>query len=76
MTNKVIIILIIIIIIIIITNCHLANMFDEFFSKTSTLVINLEGQRSSSNTLGGYLYVKHTLRDTLYIRISSTELRQ
>lgn len=70
MTNNVIII-------IIITNCHLANMFDEFFSKTSTLVINLEGQRSSSNALGRYLRVKHTLRDTLsYIRISSTELRQ
>ena len=74
MTNKVVIIIIIIIIIII--NCHLANMFDEFFSKTSTLVINLEGQRSSSNALGRYLRVKHTLRDTLYIRTSSTELTQ
>ena len=51
-------------------------MFDEFFSKTSTLVINLEGQRSSSNALGRYLRVKHTVKDTLYIRISSTELRQ
>ena len=43
MTNKVIII--IIIIIIIITNCHLANIFDEFFSKTSILAgLTLKGK--------------------------------